>query len=209
MKNILILGGTGKLGKILIVYLLEKNLKVITLIRNPDKLNISNKNLIIIKGDVTNKHDLEEALKNVDIVISALGHGFRTKYPIQEKTLINIIPLMEKLKIRRFITVTGAALKTKNDSNSFTLLFTEKLFGLIDPYRINDARTQQGLLEKSDLDWTVVRTPVHKDGKSEKLNNIGYRQPLPWSKLSRNTIVEFILNCVIEDKWIKESPVIY
>ena len=209
MQKLLILGGTGNLGKVLVRFLLQKNYEVVVLVRSPDKLKIKDSKLKIIKGDVTKESDLEKSLKGVGVVISVLGHGFRTKYPIQELSTKNLIPLMKKENINRFICVSGAALRTEKDSNSFTLLFTKKAFSLIDPYRMSDAVNQYHLLKKSDLNWTIVRTPVHKSGDLKEIKSIGYDQPKPWNKITRKTISQFIDICITEDKYLKEAPIIF
>jgi len=209
MKKILILGSTGKLGKVLVSFLLIKNIKLVVLVRNPEKLDIKNNNLEIIKGDVTNPKDLHDALEGINVVISVLGHGFWTKFPILKNSLENLIPLMEEKGIKRFISVSGAGLKTKNDRNSFTLNFSQRLFRVIDPYRIKDAEDQQRLLEKSNLNWTVVRTPVHENKNSGNISYSGFKQPFIWKRVSRLAIAKFIHDNLNDEKWYKKSPIIY
>jgi putative NADH-flavin reductase len=209
MKNILVLGGTGNLGQILIKNCLDKNYSVIALVRNPHKMRITNKNLKIIQGDVTDSNDLSNALSNVEIVISVLGHGFRTSFPIQEKTMSKLFPLMEKNKIKRFITITGAGLRIKGDPHSYIVNISEILFNIIDPYRMNDAKNQQLLIEKTNLDWTVVRTPIHNDGEKKTVSHVGLSQPPIWKKISRISISNFMINCIENNEWIKKSPIIY
>lgn len=209
MKHILILGGNGHLGKILINVCLERNSKVTALVRNPKKLNVDHTNLKVLRGNVTDTHDLKNALINVDIVISVLGHGFRTSYPIQEKTMAELIPIMEKKKIIRFIAVTGAGLKINGDPHSFVADISEIIFNIVDPYRMKDAKNQQILLEKSDLDWTVVRTPIHNNMDIVDLRHMGFTQPKPWQTISRKTVCEFIIRCIEKNEFIKKAPIIY
>lgn len=209
MKKILVLGATGHLGRVLVDHLLKNNYSVVALVRNPDKIKKLDKNLTIIKGSVTDQRDLKEALEEVEVVISTLGHGFRTSYPIQEKTLEALIPLMEEGRIKRFITITGAGLIVNGDPPSLIGKFSELLLSFIDPYRMNDAKRQQSLLEKSRLDWTVVRTPIHSDRAGQEISHIGYQQPRPWSTISRKTIAEFMIKCLEEKIYIQKSPIIF
>jgi putative NADH-flavin reductase len=209
MKKILVLGATGHLGKILVNMLLNKNYIVVALVRNTKKLDIKHKNLRIIQGDVTDSNDLLNALSNINVVISVLGHGFRTRFPIQEKTMNSLFPLMEKNKINRFITITGAGLKIKGDPNSFIADFSEKLFYLVDRYRMQDAKNQQQLIEKTNLDWTVVRTPIHNNKNNETVVQSGFTQPPLWKTVSRFTISKFIIDCIENNLWIKKAPIIY
>jgi len=209
MKNVFVLGATGHLGQTLVKKLLNNNYSVITLVRNSKKLKIKDKNLKTILGNVVDVDDLSNALFNIDVVISVLGHGFRTSFPIQEKTMINLLPLMEKNKIRRLITITGAGLKIKGDPPSFITDITEKIFYLVDPYRMQDAKNQQVLIEKSNLDWTVIRTPIHNNKNNENISKAGFNQPPLWKTISRDAISRFIIDCIENDQWVKKAPIIY
>lgn len=209
MKNILILGGTGHLGKVLVKLLLDKNYSVVVLVRNAKKLNLKHKNLTVIQGNVVDANDLSIALSGVAVVVSVLGHGFRTGFPIQEKTIAKLFPLMEKNKIKRFITVTGAGLKVKGDPDSFIANISEKLFYFIDPYRMSDAKNQQLVIDKSNLDWTVVRTPIHNDKENENIEHVGLTQPPLWKTISKVAISKFIIKCIEENHYIKKAPIIY
>lgn len=166
-------------------------------------------NLICIKGDVTSKDDMDQALNNIDVVISTLGHGFRTAYPIQEQTMRILLPLMEQKHITRLITVTGAGLQVKGDPKSVTASVSNILLPLIDPYRMNDAKQQQLLLEQSTIEWTVVRTPIHNNKSIQKITHVGFNQPYPWYTLSRKAIVEFMIGCIEKHSYIRKTPIIY
>lgn len=209
VKHILLIGGTGHLGQVVLSELLKNKYSVTALVRNPQKLSLKDKNLSIITGEVTKREDLEKALSGIDIVISTLGHGIRTPFPIQKKTLEVLIPLMEKKKIMRFITITGAGLLVKGDPKSLLAEIGEKAFHIIDPYRLDDASDQQKLVEKSTLDWTVVRTPVHSGSGPEKVSHVGFAQPAIWKTVSRKAIANFMIECIEKNSYIKQSPIIY
>ncbi len=207
MKNILILGSTGKVGQLLTKKLLEKKYFVTALVRNPNKLTIHSSNLKIIQGDVSISKDLAIALNNVDAVISVLGHGFRTPFPIQERTMEVLIPAMEDKKIKRLITITGSDLLVEGDEYPLYAKLQRKLFSMVDPYRMNDAVNQQKILEKSNLDWTVIRTPVHSNAKRTRAN-ITNKKPYLWQTIARATVVEFIADCIESSDYIRKSPII-
>jgi hypothetical protein len=116
---------------------------------------------------------------------------------------------MEEKNIDRFVTVTGAGLTVNGDPKSLIGTLSSLVFPIIDPYRLSDAKAQQELLEKSKINWTVVRTPVHNDKPTQKLKHVGFTQPVPWATLSRVTICEFILECIEKKEWINQSPIIY
>lgn len=207
-KTILLLGATGKLGNVLLKRFIEQDYIVTVLVRDSQKIHIQNKNLKVVVGNVTEKKDLTNALSGNTIVVSALGHGFRTSFPIQEKTLSILLPLMEEKKIKRFITVTGSGLLVKGDPRSVVASFLELAFSFVDPYRLADARSQQNLLEKSTTDWTVVRTPIHAN-KQGRVTHIGFTQPPLWQTVSRDAVADFFIDCIEKNLWIQKSPIIY
>lgn len=208
-KNTLILGATGHLGQVLTKTLLSKNHTVTALVRNPEKFDSSFDNVKIIKGNVLDETDLKKSLVNIDTVISVLGHGFRTKFPIQEKVMKTLIPVMESSGIKRLITITGEGLVVSSDKKSLRANVTSSFLKLIDPFRMNDAIAQQKLIEKSSLDWTVVRTPIHSNKGSKKAHHVGMTHPPIWQTVNRTAVCEFICDCLEKELWVKKSPIVY
>ncbi len=207
MKTTLVLGSTGKIGHLLTKKLIDKKYRVVALVRNPNKLTTQSSNLKIIQGDVASKSDLENALMGVDVVVSVLGHGFRTSYPIQKRTMESLMPVMHKMNIKRLIAITGSDLFIKGDSDPLYARLQRRLFSFVDPYRMNDAIDQQGIIEKSNLDWTVIRTPVHSNGETVAVKVIN-KKPFLWQKISREVVVEFIIECIEKKSFIRQSPII-
>ncbi len=206
-REILLLGATGNLGKVLLPELLDKNYKVKVIVRSPQKLTIKNPNLTIIVGDVTDREVLTKALKDISCVISVLGHGFRTKFPIQKRVLEVLVPLMEKKGIKRLITITGAGLTMKGDTNLLIGGTFGKLLGTVDPYRMEDAKSQQQLLDSSSLDWTVIRTPIHNVSVKEDYH-VGYRQPMPWQTVSRYAVANCMIDFIENNEYVRKSPIV-
>jgi len=120
-KNVLVTGGAGYVGSALVPRLLEKGYKVTVLdtfwfFNSPEDftkaLGIQNNpNIRIIKGDLRNKGDIREALKDVDAVIhlacvsndpsSELDPDFT--HSVNYDGSINIIDLSKEMSVKRFI----------------------------------------------------------------------------------------------------------
>ena len=79
--RITIFGATGGTGKQLVEQALAEGNQVVAFARKPSKLNIMNKNLTIVQGELTDEALIENAVKGADAGISVLGPrgGSRTK----------------------------------------------------------------------------------------------------------------------------------
>ncbi|WP_311439528.1 NAD(P)-dependent oxidoreductase [Mesobacillus foraminis] len=77
------------------------------MVRNPDKLHVTDENLTVIQGDVLNKDEIKCVLPKNDVMISALNTDGTT---ILSESMELIIEAMEKEGIKRIITVGTAAI---------------------------------------------------------------------------------------------------
>ncbi len=94
MKNVLITGGTGFIGKNLTQLLLEKGYSVSILTRNPKQ---NTKNVSYYKWNIDEKFITEKAVLNADVIINLAGENITNKrWTKQRKTVIlesRILPI--------------------------------------------------------------------------------------------------------------------
>jgi len=123
--KLLIIGGTGATGQQLIKQALQQGHKLTVLARSPEKIKITHPDLIVIKGNVLNPENVQEAVAGQDAVLSALGHKrFFIKTNILSEGTRNIIHAMQKYEVSRFICITSLGL---GDSR-FKLALYQTLF---------------------------------------------------------------------------------
>jgi putative NADH-flavin reductase len=75
--NLLILGATGRTGRVLVEQALALGHTVTAFARNPAKVRTTHPNLRVAKGDISNYDSLEAAIRGQDAVLSALGTEVR------------------------------------------------------------------------------------------------------------------------------------
>lgn len=71
--KIIIFGASGGIGKFAVKYALKEGYEVKAYVRNPSKLNIKDKNLMIVKGLIDDYDMVKQAISGCDAVISAIG----------------------------------------------------------------------------------------------------------------------------------------
>ena len=110
MKNVTLIGASGFVGTAILNELLLRGHKVTAVVRNPEKINVSNSNLRIVKADVSDTDAMTEACKDKDAIISAYNPGW-TNPNIYAETLRNYPLILEAVRqsgVRRLLCVGGA-----------------------------------------------------------------------------------------------------
>lgn len=110
MKNVVLIGASGFVGTAILKELLERGHKVTAIVRNPEKVNITDGNLTVIKADVSETDKIADICKGKDAVISAYNPGW-TNPNIYEDTLKNYPLILKAVKqsgVRRLLCVGGA-----------------------------------------------------------------------------------------------------
>ena len=110
MKKIVLIGASGFVGSAILNEALNRGIQVTAIVRNPEKIKISNANLKVIKGDVTSAEVLSEVAKGADAVISAYNPGWSN--PQMYEDTLKVYPAILKgakdAGVKRIQIVGGA-----------------------------------------------------------------------------------------------------
>lgn len=110
MKNVVLIGASGFVGNAILNELLSRGHKVTAVVRNPEKINVSNSNLEIVKTDIADTNAMVGICKGKEAIISAYNPGW-TNPDIYEETLRNYPLILEAVKrsgAKRLLCVGGA-----------------------------------------------------------------------------------------------------
>ena len=110
MKNVALIGASGFVGNAILHELLTRGHKVTAIVRNPQKIDVENPNLAVIKADVSDTNGLINACKGKDAVISTPPVVFWNPH-IYEETLRNYPLILDAVKqsgVKRLLCVGGA-----------------------------------------------------------------------------------------------------
>lgn len=212
--NIFLLGATGSTGYEILKRLLQENHVVTALIRNPNKLNISelgaNENqLTVIQGGVFDPEKLNENFSGSDLIISALGTGTDNSYTeIYSQGGRNILSAMRANDIRRLITVTSGLIDMSDPStdNFFLNRIIRPNFNKV----YSDQTKWETILDDTnDIDWICVR-PTYLTNKAF-IGNYRVQDkhcPKGGRKISRADLADFIVKQIDSDEYLNKKPVI-
>ncbi len=166
-KNILVTGGAGYVGSILVKKLLEKNYKVKILDifwfsdesifdQYPNKQNLK-----ICKGDLRDHNIVEQAIRDIDVVINLAAVANDpcadlepdvTK-EINLNAINHLVDLAKKHKIERFINASSSSVYGIKDTPEVTEDITLEPLTLYAKYK---AETEKYIQESNSKDFTTV-----------------------------------------------------
>lgn len=202
----LVFGASGRIGSLVVEQLLAQKHQVIAFVRGKHHFQPNN-NLKIIKGDIYNKVQVASAVQQAGVVISCLGSWGTPKKDILTIGTKNIIPAMEKYKLSRIVTLTGADARMSNDQPNIIQKANHVLLKIIAKKILEDGENHIKLLEQTNLDWTVLRSPVMTNSVSGyQLTN---KLPWPFATISRQAVASALVDIAKKNIFIKQAPIIY
>ncbi len=199
--KLLIFGATRGTGHKLIEQALDQGHQVTAFVRDPAKLGIKHANLQIVQGDVMNSAAVEQAVRGQEVVLSAIGAPPSSKDPIRAEGTRNIIRAMEKIGVRRFISLSSHGVGDTREMLPVPI-FLRRVFA--------DHEVQEDYIKQSRLDWTIVRPTALTDGQRMG----AYRHGVPVTeknlknKISRADVADFMLKQLAEDTYLRKTPTI-
>lgn len=202
--KVVVLGASGRTGKVLIRQTLTRGHLVTAVVRNADKITPA-KNLTVVTADVTSAADLTRVFRGHDAVLSTLGNN-NAKLKLIERSTRAIIPAMQKNDINRFITELSFGAAKHVRFSSIVKGLTRLAIGKM----LLDQATGAAILEESKIDWTVVFAVALTNGALTKQmrvfkdnERVGLR-----NKISRNDVAYFMLEALENHTFIRQEPVI-
>ncbi|RHW34035.1 NAD-dependent epimerase/dehydratase family protein [Lysinibacillus yapensis] len=198
--NILILGGTGRVGSQLVNYALEDKQHVTVLVRTPEKIQINHENLTLFRGNVLNKDDIIRAIYGIDVIISALNTDGGTTL---SESMPFIIEAMEKEGIKRIITIgTAGILQSRISPKLLRYQSSESKQKSV--RAAQEHNKVYDMLQQSNLEWTIVCPTYLPDG--ERLGKYRIEPnflPEGGSKISVPDTAEFAFSQIKSSDYIK------
>jgi putative NADH-flavin reductase len=159
--KLLVLGGTGRLGRQVVDVAIARGHMVTAFLRAPQALAPRN-SLHVVGGSPLDHHALQSAMQGHDAVVSSLGtHApWRAMAPSMAELVATVVTTMAASGPERLVAISGA------------MLFREMglpaaILRLILRSHARDLASMEAVVTASSLEWTLVRPPRLMDGSSD------------------------------------------
>ena len=210
--RIAIFGATGIVGNAITKEALARGYEVTVLTRNAEKVKFSSDKLKIVVGNVTDRNTIREVLKGQDAVIQSLGIGGKgdgkpTTFVSDANKLI--MEEMARMNIRRYIAIS--VIGAGNSWYFLPWIYREMMLPLTMKWFkaiIDDKNRMEPMIEKSGLDWTIVRCTTIKDSPAKghitaSLDGKGIKFSITASDMAK-----FVVDQLSDNRFMFKSPVI-
>ncbi len=214
--KILILGATGRTGRLIVEEALKQGYDLNILVRDKNKMSFNSKSIKVYQGTPARRTDLVAAMQGCEAIISALSVAKASDAPWSKlispenfvsESMKNVIAEANQQNLKRLITISAwGVLETKKDV-PFWFKWMIDYTNLRLVYA--DHESQEKLLAASNLTWTAIRPAALNDSPKIKTLKVSFNNfPKPSLQISRQSVAKFIVDIVKSDKYDRKSPTI-
>ena len=211
MAHILVIGGSRGIGQAVCQAAVAQGHMVRAMSRSGKPPATVDKNVNAFKGDALNAADVARTLEGIDVVVQALGVPPSLDLVTKSVTLFSeatriLILEMKKAGVEKLVSVTGFG---AGDSNASINILQRLPFKILLGRAYDNKSIQEDLIEKSDLDWLIVRPGVLTSGPASAKYKVLTKSD-EWRNgiVSRADVADLILKRIGAGRLGREKPVI-
>lgn len=208
--NVIIFGASGGIGKWATKHALAKGYNVTAYVRNPQKMNIQNGKLNIVKGEVSDYDTMRSTMENQDAVIWCVGIPMKNKlvkFESQEGHK-NLLKAMQETNVKRLIDWGTPSVSFEKDAKSFITVVPGIMAGILFSKAKAEMVAIGELLKSSELDWTLVRFMAPKNTAFTGKVKVGFGDIKMNFSISREDIGAFMVEQLESEEYIRSMPII-
>jgi short subunit dehydrogenase-like uncharacterized protein len=204
--KVLVIGATGRTGRLVVDHLLARGHDVTALARHPSAIDERDR-LRIVQGDARDLPSLVRATAAQDAVVVAFGPRSLKKDDVQEVLMRNLIAAMTRQGVRRLVNLSawgsgGAAVPAANPIARYFFL------PIVLRHVLQDKRRGETYLFDSALHYVNVCPALLKDGPARggvkaSIDGRGLEQ-----YMHREDLAAFMVGQLTDDTWIRKCVAI-
>ena len=207
--DVLVFGASGATGNEVVKQALDRGHSVRAFVRDPGKFQIRHARLALVVGDVTEYASVDRAVRGANVVISALGSGNSLgSDPALIEGIRNIIRAMDHAEVRRLVYLSMLGV----GGSGRQLGFVDKyiVLPLLLRYVMKDHAEKEALIERSALDWVIVRPPRLTNGPHTGRYRSGedVRERTLLASISRADVADFMVKQLTDDRYVHRTPAV-
>ncbi|WP_417361606.1 NAD(P)-dependent oxidoreductase [Galbibacter sp.] len=208
--EILIIGATGRTGRLIMRLALEDGYHVTAFVRSPEKLNRPVTGVRIIQGDAEDAMQIHNVISQYkfDAVVIAVGAETFKCSKVRTQTTRNVVDALEnKSPSTRLWVISSAG---SNESMEQLGFFSRTFIKNILKGHISDHSKQENITQNSILPYTIVRpTGLRGIGVVADHNYIVVtKEMIPTDSIKRGELAHFIVCNMFNEEYVGKAVVV-
>lgn len=215
IKRVLVLGATGRTGRYVVEYALERGLQVVALVRQPQRI-APQPNLSIVRGTAEKTDDVETAIAGCDAVLSTLNNNRISDLPwarpvspplLMTRSVANVTAAMRLSGARRIVVLSALGAGDSFAQAPFVTRFLMRYTNLRIVFE--DHTGQEEVVQTSGLDWTCVRAAILTNARSLKKPMVTFNHtPKPALTIGRRNVARFMIEILDKPAFFRKAPIV-
>jgi putative NADH-flavin reductase len=146
--QLLVIGATGRTGRLVVAQALERGHAVTAFTRRPEQLAALADRVRIVRGDAQQLEDVRSAVRGQDAVIAAVGTSGIAR---------TLVAALQESGVQRLVMTSSRSIVASRPR--LPVLLAWLAFRAV----YADLARAEGMLEASNLDWSIVRATMLTD----------------------------------------------
>lgn len=189
--NIVVFGSRGGIGSQVVEQALAAGHQVTAVVHNVPANGRQHENLEWVRGDVLKPDTIQDVFSGQAAVVSALGVHNRAPTSVYSQGVANIIRAMQAAGVRRLLCVSASGLEP---GPTWQRWIAKPILWAILKEMYTDLVRMEAVVERSPLDWTILRPPRLTDGPRTGQYQVALNKHLSrGSVLSRPDLADYIV----------------
>lgn len=211
MGKLVVIGGSSGVGLECVKDALSRGHEVTMFARSASRSGLSHERLLTVDGDALITADVIQALSGADAVMQTLGVPFNLKLFTGPITLFSestkvLLNAMSSEGVSRLVTLTGFG---TGDSKTAVSALERPGFNLVFGKAYADKSEQERMIKASDLDWTIARPGVLRNGSKTGKYRV-LTDPKDWRNgvIRRADVADFMVGAAESSDHVGQAPVL-
>ena len=203
-----VFGANGKVGRLVVNKLIQKNYQIIAVVNNHS--NFIPKNNLITLVNLNNESDLKQSIESSDAVISVVSSWKKNNRYSLSHTMKLLIPILSKNPSKKLISLTGSDARDITDNFNIINFFFHPILNLIAKDVLTDSENHLKILHQTNINWTVLRSPTMKNSSLIKVFYLSIKKRPPiWHRVSRINVATAIIELLDNQEFNQKAPFIF
>jgi putative NADH-flavin reductase len=202
--QVLVLGATGSVGRLVVEHGLARGHEVTALVRSPRKLGELMSRVKAVEGNALDPHAVSTAVAGQDAVLYVLGAGNARRTTLFSDSTRILLGEMARHRVPRLIAVTGVGAGETKGHGGF--LYDRILYPLFTKGVYADKDAQEDAIRQSALQWTIVRPASFKSrrppGELRAVTNVA---GVTLRAISRDEVATFVLDQLDRNGFVHQA----